>query len=202
MYTKNKKYSNKKILFTFGEKGLRFINTSNQNFKSFNIKNPNNDEITDISRFYEIDTTIKNDWWHGINTFYEQEKAVISAIRNKQEIVIIAEKLYGFQAGFLCNLLNIANVKNKKITLITAVNAMNDNYFLEYLSDKTEIINVLETEKYKDSLKANISVYGLETCMNSVYIEKIQECFEIPAKTKYKRVNCCRCQERSYSAIQ
>ena len=184
--TNRKEYmkTNKKILFTFGEKGLWFINKINKKIKSYNIKVPDNVNGNQfeglILTAYNEQGTGNNTWWNGIFSFYEQEKAISSALRNKQEIVILSENIYGFYSVFICNLLNFAKKKNKKVTLITSFNAKNDINFLEYLSGKIEVINIMDSDKYKNSFLSSIGLYGLINCINSIYVEKIQECFETP----------------------
>jgi hypothetical protein len=172
-----------KLLITFGEKGLWFLNKINKKIKSYNIKVPDN---ADANQFEGLILTVYNEqemvnsaWWIGVSSFYEQEKAISLALSNKQEIVILSENVYGFYSVFICNILNFAKKKNKKVTLITSFNAKNDINFLEYLSDKIKVINIMDSDKYKDTLSSN-GLYGLINCMNSIYVEKIKECFETP----------------------
>ena len=175
---------NSKILITFGEKGLWLLDKINKEIKSYNIKVPDN---ANENQFEELIHTAYNEqemvnsaWWTGVSSFYEQENAISLAIRNKQEIVILSENIYGFYSVFICNLLNFAKKKNKKVTLITSFNAKNDINFLEYLSDKIEVINIMDSDKYKNARSSN-GLYGLINCMNSIYVEKIQEYFETPS---------------------
>ena len=146
----------KKLLITFGTNGLWFNSKINQKVKHYNVSTPPD--------------SLMCKWWEGLETFTEQKKKITTALRNVDEIVILSEIFSGFFAGFICPLILFAKSKGKKVVLITSENTLNDINLTKYLSDKIEIINVMNTKQYRKNLHSKLSLFELETCLNNLYI--------------------------------
>ena len=157
-----KKIKPKKLLITFGQKGVWFRGKLEQKIKHYNVE-----------RVDDFDT---NTWWNGISEFFKQKSKLSSALRNVGEIVILSEYLSGFYAGFILEVILLAKSKDKKVSLITSSNCLNEENFESYLSEKARIHNVFDNTKYKDNFQANISVFGLESCLNTLYIQETEKC--------------------------
>ncbi len=157
-----KKTNPKKLLLTFGQKGLWFNDKTEKKVKHYNVSTPD-------------DYLIKG-WWHGILEFFKQKKKISATLRNVDEVVILSKILSGFFAGFIFLFIDYAKSKDKKVVLITSENLLNDINLEKYLSGYAEIINIMDREEYQKKFKSQISLWELETCLNTLYIQELEHC--------------------------
>ena len=115
-------------------------------------------------------------WWHGGLEFMKQKKKISATLRNVDEVVILSEMLSGFFAGFIFLFIDYAKSKDKKVVLITSENLLNDINLEKYLSEQAEIINIMDRKEYQKNSKSKMPVVGLETCLNTLYIQELEHC--------------------------
>lgn len=159
------KRQKKKLLLTFGDKGLWFESKIGGEIKSYNVPIP-----------YDVMT---HNWWEGLIAFAEQKEKIAPALRYVDKIFILSEVFSGFFAGFIINFLQYAKSRGKEIVIITSENPLCDSDLVNYLSNTTKIINVMEDKSYQKDLESNLGVYGLENRLNSLYIDLIEKCLKI-----------------------
>ncbi len=159
---KKTNHNARKLLLTFGQKGLWFNDKIEKKVKHYNVSVP--------------DDYLMKGWWHGVLEFFKQKKKISAILRNVDEVVILSEILSGFFAGFIFLFIDYAKSKDKKVVLITSENLLNDINLEKYLSEHAEIMNIMDREEYQKKFKSTISLWELETCLNTLYIQELEHC--------------------------